>query len=138
MDDSTGGFIPLPTFTEERGSLTAVDFAENSPFPVSRIFYIYGVPAGFKRGEHATRSPEFLICLSGSCRLRIHNGQQETAVTLSSPREGYYIPPLTWRTLDSFSEDCLLLCFSDRPYDAGECITDFNDFLALKRGTRPG
>ena len=135
MDRSFGGFIPLPTFTEERGSLSVVDFAEFAPFAVKRFFYIYGVPYDAVRGNHATYSPEFIICISGGCRLRLHDGDRETAVTFSSPREGYYVPPLTWRSLDGFSKDCILLCFSDRPYSTGDLIESFTEFLALKRGS---
>lgn len=132
MEQENGRRIPLPTFTDPRGSLTAIDLAQEAPFAVRRVFYIYGVTPGATRGDHATRDPEFIICLSGRCRMRLHDGKRESVVLLSSPREGYYLPPMVWRTFDSFSEDCVLLCFSDRPYRPEDCVTDFDEFLALK------
>lgn len=137
MEQNIGRWIPLPTFTDPRGNLTAIDLAQTAPFEVRRVFYIYGMPPGATRGDHAAFDPEFIVCLSGHCRMTIHDGKSETVVPLSSPGKGYFLPPLLWRKFDSFSEDCVLLCFSDRAYRTEDCIRNFDDFLALKSGNEP-
>lgn len=129
MKSETIKIIPIPTFSESRGNLSVLDFADVIPFPVKRAFYIYGVSPTEKRGDHATCSPEFIVCLSGHCLLTAHNGCKSTQINLCNPKEGYYLPSKTWRILSNFSPDCILLCFSDRPYDKKDYIHDFNSFL---------
>ena len=133
MEQESVKRIPLPTFTDPRGSLTAIELAETIPFPVRRIFYIRDVPSGVARAGHATYSPEAIFCVAGRCRIRLRGGEQDTDILLDSPREGLCLPPLTWRSLFDFSNDCVLLCLSDRPYDKEDYINDFDAYLQLKR-----
>lgn len=132
MEDGIGARIAIPAFTDSRGSLSVVELQRAIPFQVQRVFYLHGVPQGAVRGNHATYSPEFLICAAGSCRVRLNDGQRETEELFSAAGQGILLPPLTWRSFSDFSDDCLLLCFSDRPYADGDIIRDFDLFLKLK------
>ena len=133
MEYTIGSRIEIPTFTDPRGSLSAVELQHALPFQVQRVFFLHGVPEGAVRGNHATYSPEFLICAAGSCRVRLNDGQRETEELLSAGAQGILIPPLTWRSFSCFSDDCLLICFSDRPYGDEDIIRDFDRFLQLTR-----
>ena len=132
MEYTIGGRVTIPTVTDPRGSLSVVELKDAVPFQVQRVFYLHGVPQGAVRGDHATYSPEFLICAAGSCRIRLNDGQRETEELFSAAGQGILLPPLTWRSFSDFSEDCLLLCFSDRPYEDADIIRDFDLFLKLK------
>lgn len=124
--------IAIPTFTDARGSLSVLELRKTVPFPVERVFYLHGMPPEAVRGNHATYSPEFLICAAGSCRIRLCDGRTETEEVFSAAEEGLLIPPLTWRSFSDFSGDCLLICFSDRPYREDDTILDFDRFLQIK------
>lgn len=132
MEKEIGIHVAIPTFTDLRGNLSVAELQKTVPFRVQRVFYLYGVPQGAVRGDHATFSPEFVICAAGSCKIRLNDGETETEELLSSPASGILIPPLTWRTFSCFSEDCLLICFSDRPYREDDIIRDFDRFRKLR------
>ena len=132
MEDTIGGRVTIPTVTDSCGSLSVVELKDAVPFQVQRAFFLHGVPQGAVRGNHATYSPEFLICAAGSCLIRLNDGRRETEEVISAAGQGILLPPLTWRSFSDFSDDCLLLCFSDRPYADGDIIRDFDLFLKLK------
>ena len=138
MEYTIGARIEIPTFADSRGCLGVVELQKIIPFQVQRVFFLHEVPKEAVRGNHATYSPEFLICAAGSCRVRLNDGQRETEELLSASAKGLLIPPLTWRSLSDFSDNCLLICFSDRPYGDEDIIRDFDLFRKLKHnGTAP-
>ena len=100
--------ITLPTYTDERGSLTVM---EKEPFEVKRVFWITG--ATRKRGQHSHKEGEQLIvAVHGSFMAYVYIDSNSWYYKLSSPEEGLYLPPEAWIELYDFSEDavCLVLC----------------------------
>ena len=64
--------INLPTFGDDRGSLTIIE--KVLPFEIKRLYYIYG--ADSKRGGHRHKTTtQALITLNGSCEIFINNGK---------------------------------------------------------------
>ena len=52
------------------GSLTAIEGAVDVPFEVKRVYYIYDVPAGVRRGFHSHMNlHQVLICVHGSVKI---------------------------------------------------------------------
>ena len=45
--------IQLPKIADGRGNLSIIEQMEQIPFAISRAYWIYDVPGGFSRGEHA-------------------------------------------------------------------------------------
>ncbi|MGH9549752.1 MAG: sugar 3,4-ketoisomerase, partial [Terriglobales bacterium] len=81
-------------------------FAEEAthiPFPVKRIFVLYDVLTGQRRGGHAHRNQQqFLIMLSGGCDVMIDEGSGRRCERLDSPTHGLHVPPLVWLELAQF------------------------------------
>ncbi|MFH1964050.1 MAG: WxcM-like domain-containing protein [Acidobacteriota bacterium] len=50
---------------------------------------------------------------------------------LSKPGQALYIGPITRKTFDRFSPDCLLLVLASQLYDEEDHIDDFQEFLFL-------
>ena len=121
--------IKFPAHKDQRGALVVMEGEKDIPFSIARLFYIYGGGREV-RGCHANRKSEFvLVCVSGSCRLKIHDGRQEHFFTLDDPEVGIYLPRMTWKEMYDFSEDAVLLCIASTPYDPDEYIRDLNLFL---------
>ena len=60
---------------DERGNLVVVEGAQDIPFEIKRVFYIYGSDSEVVRGQHANRNSEFvLINVSGTSKVRVDNG----------------------------------------------------------------
>ena len=53
--------IELPKITDVRGNLTFIEGNEHVPFDIKRVYYLYDVPGGEKRGGHAHKSCNNLL-----------------------------------------------------------------------------
>ena len=107
------------------------------PFEIKRVFYIYGSDSEVVRGQHANRKAEFvLINVSGTSKVRVDNGFEETIIELNRPRMGLYLPTMIWKDMYDFSEDSVLLVLSNIHYDGTEYIRDYDEYLKEVGGTK--
>jgi len=118
---------------DTRGSLTVGEVPTEVPFSPARYFAVYGVPSIELRGEHAhKRCQQFLICLHGSCRVLLDDGERRCEVTLDRPDMGVFMPEMIWGTQYRYSPDAVLLVFASRPYEAEDYLRTYDDFLEEK------
>ncbi len=115
---------------DERGHLVIVEGAQDIPFEIKRIFYIYGSDKDVVRGQHANRESEFvLINVAGRSKVRVKDGKgNETLYFLDRPHTGIYLPKMIWKEMFDFSEDSVLLCVASTHYDPAEYIRDYDEF----------
>jgi carbonic anhydrase/acetyltransferase-like protein (isoleucine patch superfamily) len=126
--------IELTNVNDLRGNLSVTEFERDLPFSPKRVFWIYNVPSREIRGEHAHHSTHlFVVCVKGSCVAVVDDGVNHAEVVLDRPNLGLYIPPLIWGTQHKYSPDALLVVFASEPYNAGDYIRDYEDFLQLKK-----
>ena len=91
---------------DERGTLIALEQWKNIPFEVRRVYYMYETGAGVVRGHHAHKHlKQVLICVHGSCKIRLDDGQEKKIVPLDDPSTGLYLESNIWREMFDFSED---------------------------------
>ena len=122
---------------DERGKLVVVEGAQDIPFEIKRVFYIYGSDSQVVRGQHANRNSEFvLINVSGSSKVRVDNGFEEEIIELNRPRMGLYLPTMVWKDMYDFSEDSVLPVLANTHYDGHEYIRDYDEFIKEVGGTR--
>lgn len=122
---------------DARGSLTVGEVPTEVPFSPARYFAVYGVPSVELRGEHAhKRCQQFLICLHGSCRVLLDDGNQRCEVTLDRPDMGVFMPEMVWGTQYRYSPDAVLLVFASRPYEADDYLRTYDEFLAERDRAR--
>ena len=122
---------------DERGKLVVVEGAQDIPFEIKRVFYIYGSDSQVVRGQHANRNSEFvLINVSGSSKVRVDNGFEKEIIELNRPRMGLYLPTMVWKDMYDFSEDSVLLVLANTHYDGHEYIRDYDEFIKEVGGTR--
>ena len=78
---------------DERGKLVVVEGAQDIPFEIKRVFYIYGSDNEVVRGKHANKESEFvLINVAGKSKVRVTDGIGEHVVELNRPMQGIYLP----------------------------------------------
>jgi hypothetical protein len=117
--------------TDARGALTVGEVPTEVPFSPARYFAVFDVPSVELRGEHAhKRCQQFLICLHGSCRVLLDDGEQRCEVTLDRPDMGVFMPEMIWGTQYRYSPDAVLLVFASRPYEADDYLRTYDEFLA--------
>jgi hypothetical protein len=130
----------LLTFAEHgdhRGRLVALEGMKDLPFSVARLYYMYGMAAETVRGKHANRSSaNVFIAVKGQCSILVDNGNEREVFKLESPGIGLLCEPMTWKEMYEFSADCVLAGLSDRRYDAGEYIGDYETFRSEASGRK--
>ncbi|HZH95057.1 MAG TPA: FdtA/QdtA family cupin domain-containing protein, partial [Flavisolibacter sp.] len=111
---STSRIIDLPRILDERGNLSFIEEESHVPFKIERTYWIYDVPGGEIRGSHAfLDSQEFIIAISGSFTVVLHDGTEEVSFHLNRSYYGLHVPKLTWRRLENFSTNSLALILTD-------------------------
>ena len=99
------------------------------PFEIKRAYWIYDVPGGCDRGGHAYKdNEEFIVALSGSFDVVLHDGRNEKKFQLNSSYCGLYVTKGMWRTMTNFSTNSLALVLSATEYDENDYIMDFEEF----------
>lgn len=113
-----------------RGQLIAVEAERDIPFPIRRVYYMYGVGKGVRRGFHAhKRLEQILICMHGSCKILLDDGKERVTVPLERPDTGLYIGNAVWREMFDFSPDAVLAVLASEVYDEADYIRDYDQFL---------
>ena len=125
--------INLPKILDKRGNLSFFEYPNQLPFEIARTYWIYDVPGGETRGSHAFKEQqEFIVALSGSFDIVLHDGNEETKFSLNRSYYGLFIPKMYWRRLENFSTNALALIVSDKHFDEQDYIRDFEEFKLLR------
>jgi hypothetical protein len=126
--------LNFPKIQDPRGNLTFLQYKDQIPFEIQRIFWTYDVPGGEIRGGHAYfNQKEIIVALSGSFDVIITNGDGSTnTFSLNRSYYGLYLPAKTWRHIENFSTNSLALHISSNSFSTDDYIRDFEEFKTLK------
>lgn len=117
------------------GCLVPIESGQDIPFDIKRVYYIHDVGVEVQRGFHAHRALQQLaVCVSGHCRFHLDNGKETALITLDRPDQGLYIGPMTWREMDRFSDDAVLMVLASDHYDEADYIRDYQTFIDVIAG----
>lgn len=115
---------------DDRGQLVALEALRDIPFEIKRVYYMYDTKKGVRRGFHAHKSLEqILICIHGTCKILLDNGNEKKIVSLEKPYEGLYISNDMWREMYDFSADAVLLVLASDYYEEEDYIRNYDEFL---------
>lgn len=115
---------------DNRGQLIALEEYKDIPFRIKRVYYMYDTLEGVVRGKHAHKKLEqILVCIHGSCKIKLDNGFEQKVVPLEKPYEGLYVANNVWREMYDFSKDAVLLVLASELYDENDYIRDYDEFL---------
>jgi dTDP-4-dehydrorhamnose 3,5-epimerase-like enzyme len=124
--------LSVPKIEDPRGNLSVIE-NDVIPFVMKRVYYLYDVPSGAERGGHSHKEQqEFLVALSGSFDVILHDGQHEKVVSLNKPFEGLLITNGIWRELKNFSSGAVCLVIASAVFEEEDYIRVFQDFLKSK------
>lgn len=124
--------IDLPKFVDPRGNLSFIEGQVHIPFKIKRVYWIYDVPGGEKRGGHAYKKlHEFIVALSGSFDVILDDGKEKKIYSLNRSYYGIYVPNLIWRSLENFSTNSLCMILASEYYDESDYIRNYDEFLNL-------
>ncbi|PLS17881.1 dTDP-6-deoxy-3,4-keto-hexulose isomerase [Bacillus sp. M6-12] len=116
---------------DKRGTLVSLEGLKNIPFQIKRVYYIFNTN-NEPRGFHAHKNlKQMIICVNGSCKVRLDNGKNKSDFLLDKPSKGLYITNMIWREMFDFTEGCVLLVLASEYYDLNDYINDYNEFIRM-------
>ncbi len=128
--------IKLPEIKNTKGNLTFIEGNKHIPFTVKRVYYLYDVPGGVRRGGHAHKQLEqLIIAASGSFDVVVSDGARKQRFHLNCPYSGLFIPKMIWRELDNFSSGSVCLVLASTPYKEDDYIRSLKDFRKCLRSS---
>lgn len=117
---------------DTRGNLSVIQ-GDSIPFEMKRIYYLYDIPSGGRRGGHSHKDcQEFLIALSGSFDVIVNDGNEKKTVTLNKPNAGLLIPNGIWRELENFSSGSVCLVLASGLFEEDDYIREFDEYMLSK------
>lgn len=132
---SDSKILQLPKIEDPRGNLSIIEQFKNIPFEIRRVYWIYDVPGGDDRGEHAYKeNQEFIVALSGSFDVVLDDGFDKKTFSLNRSYFGLYVPKGMWRKMTNFSTNSLALVLSSTDYSDDDYIMDYDEFKKWRRG----
>lgn len=132
IDDCT--IMEFPVIRNRAGNIVPVHGADTIPFGIKRVFYIYDIPSGKKRGMHAHKHcHEVLIAAAGSFRVELDDGTSKKTVLMNNPGYGLHIPPGVWATEKEYSSGAVCLVLASEKYDAKDYISKYSEFKIYRQ-----
>jgi tellurite resistance-related uncharacterized protein len=113
----------LETFESESGNLNV--FEGLIPDKIERVYFINNVPKNILRGKHRHHKTwQALVCITGSCRIYVDNGNEENIYNLDNNQKCLIIEPKDWHFMDNFSSDANLLVIANQKYSKDDYIDE--------------
>ncbi|OIV41315.1 sugar 3,4-ketoisomerase [Flavobacterium johnsoniae] len=124
--------IEIPKIQDRRGNLSVIE-GSTIPFVSKRVYYLYDVPSGSRRGGHAHKEQhELLIALSGSFDVVLKDGKSIKTETLNKPNLGLLIVNGIWRELQNFSSGAVCLVLASDEFNENDYIREYKEFKLFK------
>jgi hypothetical protein len=122
--------IEFSQIRERSGCITPVENNKDIPFSVNRIYYLYDVPGGARRGGHAHKElSQIIVAASGSFEVILDDGNQKKTIELTRPYFGLLVVPGIWRDLVNFSSGAICLVLASNLYNESDYIRDYGEYL---------
>lgn len=115
----------LPCFGDNDGKLGTFEPLSIPGFQGNRLFYIFEVPAGEKRANHACMNSALVfIAMAGTVTLSVESDGETEEYLLNKKSTAVFAPQTSWVKAYNFSSDAVLVGLSDRRYADCQYIND--------------
>lgn len=126
--------VEIRTISSESGSIGVIEGEQHIPFPIRRVYYVFGTQPSSVRAGHAHRAlRQLLMAVSGSFDVALDDGHQQRVVHLDRPNLGLLLVPGVWRVVSNFSVGACLLCLASDHFDEADYIRNHDDFIEAVR-----
>jgi hypothetical protein len=123
--------IDIPKINNSKGNIGVIE-NDTIPYEINRVFYLFDVPSGAKRGGHANKKTnQVLIAISGSFDVVLKDGNSKETITLNRPDKGLLIENNIWRELENFSSGSVCLVLASEEFSEDDYIRNYKDYLSF-------
>lgn len=127
--------VELPKIANRAGNITVLQYGDNCPFEVKRVFYLYDIPGGTSRGGHAHRTlHQLIVAAGGSFEVLVDDGRNRRSIMLNRPYYGLHVAPGIWAQLHNFSSGSICLCLASDIYDEADYLREYDGYTRWKHG----
>ena len=121
--------IDIPKINNAKGNIGVIE-STTIPFDIKRVYYLFDVPSGAKRGGHAHKKlKQVLIAISGSFDVVLKDGKSKEVITLNRPDKGLLIENNIWRELENFSSGSVCLVLASEEFSEEDYIRNYKEYL---------
>ena len=118
---------------KEQGVLRVFE-SEDLPFTVKRVFSVVNAKSGSKRGQHAHKICNQLICcVAGEVNLRCDDGNSQIEVLITPSSEAVLVPHGIWAEQKYLKDNSVIIVFCDQSYDENDYIRVYDEYLQWKK-----
>ena len=124
----------FPCIVEDRkqGFLRVFE-SDNLPFSIRRVFSVVNAKGGSRRGQHAHKICNQLICcVAGEIKLICEDGENQEERILSPESEAVLVPSGVWAEQEYIKDNSVIIVFCDQSYDENDYIRDYDEYLRWK------
>lgn len=123
--------IDIPKINNTRGNIGVIE-NDTIPFDVKRVYYLFDVPSGAKRGGHAHKKlKQVILAISGSFDVVLKDGKSKEIITLNRPDKGLLIENNIWRELENFSSGSVCLVLASEEFSEEDYIRSYKEYLSF-------
>lgn len=123
--------IDIPKINNTKGNIGVIE-NDTIPYSIKRVFYLFDVPSGAKRGGHANKKThQVLIAISGSFDVILKDGKSKETITLNRPDKGLLIENNIWRELENFSSGSVCLVLASEEFSEDDYIRNYKEYLSF-------
>ena len=123
--------IDIPKINNTKGNIGVIE-NNTIPYEIKRVFYLFDVPSGAKRGGHANKKTnQVLIAISGSFDVVLKDGKSKETITLNRPEKGLLIENNIWRELENFSSGSVCLVLASEEFSEDDYIRNYKEYLSF-------
>lgn len=123
--------IDIPKINNTKGNIGVIE-NDTIPFNVKRVYYLFDIPSGAKRGGHAHKNlKQVLIAISGSFDVILKDGKSKETITLNRPDKGLLIENNIWRELENFSSGSVCLVLASEEFSEDDYIRNYKEYLSF-------
>jgi oxalate decarboxylase/phosphoglucose isomerase-like protein (cupin superfamily) len=123
--------IDIPKINNTKGNIGVIE-NNTIPFDVKRVYYLFDVPSGAKRGGHAHKKlKQVILAISGSFDVVLKDGKSKEIITLNRPDKGLLIENNIWRELENFSSGSVCLVLASEEFSENDYIRSYKDYLSF-------
>lgn len=102
--------ISIPKICDPRGNLSFVENVTHLPFAISRVSWIYDIPAGSGSSGECSGYPCLIIAMSGAIDMRVTSDDcNPTEIRLSDPHTGLLLDAGTERQIVGCSTNAVVM-----------------------------
>lgn len=125
----------FPSVIEEKDQgILRIYEMDQLPFIIKRVFSVMNAFSGAKRGQHAHKKcNQLLCCVSGGIELTCDDGYERFSIKIYPNGESIWIPNGIWAEQNYTKNNSAIIVFCDQSYDELDYIRDYQEFLKWKR-----